>query len=132
MNWIETIKHKLSGSEEQTAEMLAGKTEAVFQLRYRELPIGLLSVKSGSWRFEYTAEFKKQDKITPLINFPDKNKIYEQKVLWPFFASRIPGIAQPRVQQILKEKRINENSTVDLLRIFGKKSISNPFLLDIK
>lgn len=132
IHWIETIKRKLSGSDEQDAELLASNNHVSFILSYENLEIGHLTSSNGKWKFEYTHSFKEQNLLAPLVNFPNKDKVYEQETLWPFFASRIPGIAQPRVQQLLKERNIDEKNTVDLLKLFGKNTISNPFQLIVE
>ena len=131
-NWIEAIKRKLSGSDEQDAKLLASQEQAVFLLRYKDLVIGQLTNNAGKWRFEYSEVFRQQQELAALVNFPDKNKVYEQEVLWPFFAARIPGVSQPRVKQLIKEHHIDENDTVALLKLFGKKNISNPFQLEFQ
>lgn len=129
---LETLKRKLSSSDEQEASMQANQDYARFTLFYESLVIGTLTADKGVWTFEYSEEFKKQNAFKPLVNFPDKSKVYTQDTLWPFFASRIPGVSQPRVQEVLKAKNIDSENTVDLLKIFGKHSISNPFELVVQ
>lgn len=96
--------------------------ETVFKLTYRSLQIGALSLKAGEWSFKYSEDFKNQDKIKPLLDFPDVNKVYTSEELYPFFIQRIPGVGQ----NIRKSENLNE---VDLLKKFGKQTISNPFIL---
>jgi hypothetical protein len=62
-NWIETIKRKLSGSDEQDAKLLASQEQAVFLLRYKDLVIGQLTNKAGKWRFEYSEVFRQQEEL---------------------------------------------------------------------
>lgn len=100
-----------------------------FGLLYKGLPIGDLTFKDGNWIFKYSPIFQKQDDIKPLVDFPDKTKLYKSSELWPFFLSRIPGLGQPNVQKIIKEEIIDENNEAALLKRFGFKSISNPFIL---
>ena len=94
----------------------------VFELTYRSLQIGALSLNAGEWSFRYSEAFKNQDKIKPLLDFPDVNKVYASEELYPFFTQRIPGVGQ----NVRKQKNLNE---VDLLKKFGKQTISNPFVL---
>ncbi|MCO6491894.1 MAG: hypothetical protein J5I98_25990 [Phaeodactylibacter sp.] len=67
--------------------------------------------------------------MKPLVDFPDVNKTYSYEELPPFFAHRIPGLGQPKVQKIILEEKIDAHSEVELLKGFGKLSISNPFQL---
>jgi HipA-like protein len=107
--------------------MLSSEDDATFVLSYKDMEIGKLSVKGSSWRFEYSEEFKDQTNILPLSNFPDKMKVYESRQLWPFFMSRIPSDAQ------LQKKKFGVKSSTDivnLLKMYGKKTITNPFFLE--
>ena len=96
--------------------------EIVFELTYRTLKIGVLGLNAGKWTFQYSEAFKNQDKIKPLLDFPDIHKVYVSEELYPFFTQRIPGIGQ----NVRKLESLNE---VDLLKKFGKQTISNPFVL---
>jgi HipA-like protein len=100
-----------------------------FALRYRELLVGTLRLHDGKWQFRYSPEFRQQTELNPLVAFPDLTKTYEAQSLWPFFLSRIPGISQPEIQATIQAEGLDEHSAVDLLRRFGQKTISNPFIL---
>jgi HipA-like protein len=102
---------------------------ATFVLRYRDLVVGTLHLKKGIWHFRYSPEFQKQREMTPLVAFPDVNKEYESASLWPFFMSRIPGTSQPEIKEVIRAEGLDEHSDVDLLRRFGTRTISNPFVL---
>ncbi len=103
--------------------------EAKFTLYVDELIIGHLTLQKGVWEFKYSEDFIKQDIIKPLTDFPDKHKTYQTEVLWPFFSYRIPGLSQPQVQKVIKNRKINQNNIVELLTEFGQKTIANPFIL---
>src|SRR5271166_200051 len=103
--------------------------EARFELSYKNLTIGYLSIKNGKWFFKYTDEFKKQKQLLPMIDFKDVNKVYESEELWPFFTSRIPSLSQHYVKSIIDQKNIDAENEVSLLEHFGKRTITNPFLL---
>jgi HipA-like protein len=106
-------------------------TEARFELSYKNLKIGVLSLNKGKWTFSYTEEFKNQKRLMPMINFPDVNKVYESEELWPFFTSRIPSQSQREVQSIIQRNKIDAENEVSLLNLFGKRTITNPFLLEL-
>ena len=85
--------------------------------------VGTLSAADGLWKFEYSDEFRQQDELRPLVEFPDVDKDYESKELWQFFVMRIPSPEQPEVEEILKREHIKEDDAVSLLRRFGEHTI---------
>ena len=103
--------------------------EASFVLIYDKLTVGELRLKDGKWLFEYSTAFKQQSEVKPIVDFPDLDKKYEAEELWPFFASRIPSLNQPAVQEVIREEKLKEDDLVDLLKFFGKLTITNPFKL---
>lgn len=102
-----------------------------FELTYKYLKVGTLSLREGVWSFRYSEEFKKQDRIKPLLDFPDVDKVYSSEELQPFFAHRIPGLGQPKVKKIIEAENIDAQNEAKMLERFGKKSISNPFRLQV-
>lgn len=100
-----------------------------FNLSYGKLVIGFLSINQGKWTFEYSEEFKRQSEILPLSNFPNKETVYTSEELWPFFASRIPSVAQLEGMVKTKKEELTERNEVSLLRKYGQRTITNPFVL---
>lgn len=100
-----------------------------FTLLYGDLPVGELNFDGNSWNFHYTKMFQTQSEIEPIPSFPVKSKSYTSSELWPFFQARIPSLKQPKIKAIISNKGINENDIIALLRLFGTKSINNPFVL---
>lgn len=94
-----------------------------FKLMYGRDTVGYLNFKNLKWKFEYSEWFKNQTELAPLIQFPNKLNIYESERLWPFFKARIPS----EINRNQKHK--GEQSPQELLRIYGKRSINNPFIL---
>ena len=128
LSWI----NKLFKNEDQSEDFATPKEEqATFILKYKGLIIGYLNHINGNWRFYYSDEFKQQDKIDKLVDFPEKGKVYTENYLWPFFAHRIPGLGQPHIQEIIKQEKLNPKDEIHMLRRFGRKSITNPFELKI-
>ena len=105
--------------------------DARFELSYKNLTIGYLSLVKGKWSFAYDEEFKNQKHLMPMIDFPDVNKVYESEELWPFFTSRIPSPSQPEVQLEIRRQKVDAENEVSLLDLFGKRTITNPFLLEL-
>lgn len=102
-----------------------------FVLSYKRLVIGYLSINQGKWTFEYSEDFKKQGEISPLSNFPNKELVYSSKELWPFFASRIPSAAQLERKAKITSDELSERNEVHLLRKYGHRTITNPFVLQV-
>jgi hypothetical protein len=63
------------------------------------------------------------------MDFPDKNKVYTNDQLWPFFASRIPSLNQSFQFKKIHKANVKQDDSVGLLRLFGNKTITNPFRL---
>lgn len=107
------------------------EVRAKFLLKYDDLVMGTLSVEDGVWKFEYSDEFRREQNMRPIVEFPDVDKVYENEELWQFFASRIPSPELPEVEEILQREHIAEDDAVSLLKRFGKQTIANPFQLDV-
>lgn len=103
-----------------------------FVLAYNILPVGILSYSESLWHFEYTKQFKDDRTISPLTEFPDVNKIYTSAELFPFFMHRIPSPSQPNIKEIINKERLNEHNLVEMLKRFGRLTITNPFELEFK
>lgn len=105
------------------------EAHAKFLLTYDDLLVGTLTVEDGVWKFEYSDKFRSEDELRPIVEFPDVDKVYVNEDLWQFFASRIPSTEQPEVEEILKREHVKEDDAVELLKLFGKRTIANPFEL---
>lgn len=115
------------GKPESSPELVA--SHAQFHLIYQGLLVGVLSVSDGHWTFCYSDEFRRQQKLRPIVEFPDLNKTYTSDELWPFFGMRIPSLKQTSIHDIVVEEKIDEADEAQLLRRFGKRTIANPFEL---
>ncbi|MCC5842575.1 MAG: HipA N-terminal domain-containing protein [Opitutales bacterium] len=98
-------------------------------MRYGELEVGRLILREGEWEFVYSEAFKNQERVQVLLDFPRKNKTYRMNALWPFFASRIPGLEQPQIRERIRKEGIDDTDEGALLSRFGQRSIANPFTL---
>lgn len=110
-------------------DLIDRSADAVFLLFFNKLPVLVLSKNPQGWKMFYTNEFKDQDKLKPLLPFPDVEKTYRSTELWPFFAVRIPSIARPEVQRTVREEELNYDDVAAMLNRFGRKSIADPFEL---
>jgi HipA-like protein len=124
MTKLKKVIARLFWSESQDDVVLAPDNDAAFNINLGKLLVGTLTYSVEMWYFSYSDEFKRQNDILPLTNFPSKDKEYSAAQLWPFFASRIPSNAQLQV-----DKDAPQENVVTLLRKFGRKTVSNPFEL---
>lgn len=104
--------------------------EAEFILYYEKLEIGRLSKRQGDWHFQYSETFKKQSLLRPLLSFLNPDHIYKSKELWPFFAVRIPSLKREEIAEKARANNVSADDTAGLLKLFGRRTISNPFLLE--
>ena len=118
------ILARLFWSESQNEMVLTPDNDATFHVNLGRLFVGTLLYSDGIWYFNYSEEFKMQNRILPLANFPSKEKEYSAKELWPFFASRIPSNAQLQL-----DKDTPQEDIVTLLRRFGRRTVANPYEL---
>ncbi len=122
------VKKYLTPSSHSDLKVKESK-EATFQLNLDDMVVGILSFKDGNWMFKYSNEYKEHG-LSPISGFPSIGKVYRSEDLWPFFSSRIPSLARQNIQDKIKKKGINENDYLELLRFFGKRTITNPFELN--
>jgi hypothetical protein len=101
-----------------------------FTLKIDDLHIGYLYAEDGLWYFRYSDDFINQNQYARLTGFSDLHKIYKSEELWPFFKIRIPGLKQPMIKDIIKSEKLDGSNEAVLLRRFGWKSMSNPYLLE--
>lgn len=122
---------KLFSKHEEVLELELPKIEnAKFLLKAPNLVIGTLFCESGEWNFEYSNEFKSSSHgFNAIVGFPDTEKIYKSYELWPFFQVRIPGLKQPQILDIIEKEKIDINNEVALLKRFGNKTITDPYIL---
>ena len=124
MTKFKKILARLFWSESQNDMVLATEDDATFNVNLGKLLVGTLLYSAGVWYFSYSNEFKLQNRILPLANFPSKDTEYSTRDLWPFFASRIPSNAQLQI-----EKDKPKEDVVTLLRRFGRRTVANPYEL---
>ena len=120
MNIIKKIKVFWHDSDETNLQAV-NDSKGRFDLKLGKMPVGKLLYENGVWSFIYSDEFKKQNRYEPLVNFPNLDQIYKSEQLWPFFASRLPGVSE-----------LKENESLDILSLlqkYGKHVITNPYKL---
>lgn len=129
MRTLVKIWHRLGAEKASRPRCAAAHSHRCFELWYDDLKVGRLEEDADGWHFAYTEDFREQDSVRTLADFPKKSKSYRFNELWPFFASRIPSLEQPKVQRQLREEKIDATDIGALLQRYGKRSIANPFVL---
>lgn len=121
MNKLKMLWHD---SEQTNVGAINGKYGR-FDLMKDDLLVGVLEYANNSWTFKYSPDFIKQTEFAPLVNFPDCQKLYTTGTdqLWPFFSSRIPGMAQ------LRYANDDQKDILTLLQKYGRHVIANPYVL---
>lgn len=117
------------GHQPNEKEVPLHSARVEFRLIYGQLPLGVLSYQNSVWEWKYSDAFRAQERIVPLIEFPDVNRVYQTEELWPFFATRAPSLKRPDILQIIEREHIDKNDEVALLTRFGQRTITNPFEL---
>lgn len=126
---FEKIKNLFKKEKDIDIQLPQDET-AEFILKLKSLTVGHLACKDGMWTFYYDDEFKAQkDVYHRIVGFPNLDKKYTSPTLWPFFLIRIPGLKQPAIKEIIEEEKLDQDNEAALLKRFGFKSISNPYLL---
>lgn len=99
--------------------------------RSDEITIGFLEETPDSFVFRYAEEYRRRPGAVPISAFPDLQRIYESKDLWPFFAVRFPPSGRPDVRQLIESKNLSTESTLRRLVELSPRTISNPYRFEM-
>jgi len=127
---MKSLIRKIFGKSEEEEFVIDRSKSQQFSLKVDDLEIGQLEAKDGIWVFRYSEEFRNQHRYRRLTGFSDLNKEYRSDELWPFFKTRIPGLKQPMIQEILAKENIDKSNEAMLLKRFGKNTMTNPYVLE--
>ena len=92
----------------------------------------MLSQEGDEFVFAYSDDFKLRDDVPPVSAFPQKDKVYRSRTLWPFFDVRLPPIDRPDVEQAVRAKRIDTEDAIRLLAEFGRKTVATPYVFEVE
>ncbi len=73
--------------------------------------------------FEYSEALKSQTGLAPLIDFPNKNKVYKSQTLFPFFMSHIPSLKQPKVQAVIEADTLTQPANWHCWSVLAKRRL---------
>ena len=95
---------------------------------YRHTPnesclVGRLFREQEELVFRYADGFK----LEPISAFPDKDKEYRSKALWPFFAVRIPPMDREDMQKQISSGSLEKDQVLEILGSVAKVSVTNPY-----
>jgi HipA-like protein len=93
--------------------------------------IGVLWQERGEFVFRYDLAFARSPGAKAISAFPDLEDTYTSRQLWPFFAVRIPPPERADVRDVLAKHGIKPEQTLEVLGTVAKRSISNPYQLDL-
>ena len=126
------IKDKSNRITDHHCKVELKETIYLFSLKHQTSEMGILKYVNNVWSFTYSEWFKSQNELQPLLEFPDKEKVYQCKDLWPFFTDRIPSFKQPKIKTYIEKHPEQRSNLAKLLEVFGEYSVNNPFRLETK
>ena len=91
--------------------------------------VGTLSNEDGEYVFRYDEDYSACPELPPLATFPEKLREYRSAELWPFFHVRLPPLGRADVQNLIRERKIDEGDTLKLLGVLGAKAVATPYEL---
>lgn len=97
----------------------------------QRLRVGTLRKDASEFVFAYAPEFQARTDIPTLPDFPDRERVYRAPELWPFFLARLPPTNRPDVREIIEQRGIEPENTLEVLGELGKKAISSPYELEL-
>lgn len=109
----------------------SGEKGSSFRLDYtpvggRRIVVGHLRFQDGVWSFEYDPSYRRRSDLRPIEGFDEMSKVYRSRSLFPFFSVRVPDKDRPDVRLRLKQQRVDDPDTSDLLRMFGRRAAASP------
>lgn len=89
----------------------------------RNFIIGRLIRQMDGYSFEYGDEVKEALKkgFSPLVPFPEINKVYFSQNMFPVFSSRLPDKKRKGIEQILNKYGLSEYDEYELLKTTGAR-----------
>ncbi|MDE2825104.1 MAG: hypothetical protein OXI89_02465 [Gemmatimonadota bacterium] len=85
--------------------------------------VGKLFREQGEFVFRYADEYD----MEPISAFPDTDKVYRSKRLWPFFAVRIPPMDREDMQKQISSGSLEKDQVLEILGSVAKVSVTNPY-----
>ena len=95
---------------------------------YRHTPdafrlVGRLYREQDEFVFRYAPGYD----MEPISAFPEIEKEYRSKLLWPFFAVRIPPMDREDMQKKISSHSLEKDQVIEILGSVAKVSVTNPY-----
>jgi HipA-like protein len=97
----------------------------------RDILVGTLSQEEGDFVFRYDPGYVQLPGARPISAFPELLKEYKEKVLWPFFAARIPPLDREDVRAEIAKSHLQPHDTIRMLGTLSTKTITNPYRFEL-
>jgi HipA-like protein len=97
----------------------------------QDILVGILSQEEGDFVFRYDPGYGQLPGVRPISAFPELLKEYREKVLWPFFAARIPPLDREDVRAEIAKSHLQPNDTIRMLGTLSTKTITNPYRFEL-
>ena len=97
----------------------------------RLVRVGKLTVEGSEYVFRYAPEYADSD-FPPIPGFPEKGREYRSYHLWPFFDVRLPSVKRADIQQLIRDRQLDEGDTLRMLGELGRKTITTPYELEYR
>ena len=85
--------------------------------------VGRLSCEQEEYVFRYDPSYVGE----PISAFPMMDQEYRSRLLWPFFAIRIPPLNREDVREEIANRSLREDQILEVLGSVAKVSVANPY-----
>ena len=85
--------------------------------------VGRLSCEHEEYVFRYDPGYVGE----PISAFPIMDKPYRSRLLWPFFAIRIPPLNREDVREEIATRSLRKDQILEILGSVARVSVANPY-----
>ena len=89
--------------------------------------VGRLSCEQEEYVFRYDSSYVGE----PISAFPMIDQEYRSRLLWPFFATRIPPFNREDVRKEIRNRSLREDQVLEVLGSVAKVSVANPYEFEL-
>ena len=101
---------------------------------YRGMPdghgrslVGRLSQEKSEEKSEFVFRYDPGYHREPISAFPDLDKEYRSRELWPFFSARIPPIDREDMREAIAAFNIKSDQPIEILGKVARFSVTSPY-----
>ncbi len=89
--------------------------------------VGRLSQEKREGGSEFVFRYDPDYQEEPISAFPDLNKKYRSRELWPFFSARIPPIGREDMREAIEASHIRSDHPIEILGKIARFSVTSPY-----